>query len=198
MNVPKYYTWCSSTKKYSRLAKGTPIEGFPGIKPSDALGRVYTAHPNNFESFYPRLILHHVDGPTSFHDLRTVNGHICKTFREACNKRDLLEDDNHWKTEAAATESPNKLRYLFAIMMCLCGLSNPKQLSKTHKDSLSEDILHHFQQENPTVEVIYTSTIYNRALLLLEALVISKSNKALKDFGMPSPVSVSNTTNRER
>ena len=50
---------------------------------------------------------------------------------------------------------------------------------------------------NPTVEVIYTSTIYNRAHLLLEELVISISNKALKDFGMPSPVCVSNSTNRE-
>ena len=50
-----------------------------------------------------------MNGPTSFHDLRTVNGHICETFREACNKRDLLEDDNHWNatlTEAAATDSP--------------------------------------------------------------------------------------------
>ena len=200
MNVPKYYTWCPSTKKYSRRAQGTPVEGFPGIKAIDALGRVYTVHPNNFECFCLRLLLHHVDGPTSFQDLRTVNGHICETFREACNKRDLLEDDNHWNatlTEAAATDSPNKLRYLFAIMMCSCGLSNPKHLWETHKDSLSEDILHHIQQDNPTVEVIYTSTIYNRTLLLLEELVISISNKALKDFGMPSPVFVSNSTNRE-
>ena len=157
VNVPKYYTWCPSTKKYSWRAEGTTVEGFPGIKASDALGRVYTVHPNNFECFCLRLLLHHVDGPTTFHDLRTVNGHICETFREACNERDLLEDDNHWNatlTEAAATYSPNKLRYLFAIMMCSCGLSNPKQLWETHKDSLSEDILHHVQQENQTVEVI--------------------------------------------
>ena len=82
-------------------------------------------------------------------------------------------------------------------MMCSCGISNPKQLWETHKDSLSEDIFHHVQQENPTVEVIYTSTIYNRALLLLEKLVLSISSKALKDFGMPSPVCVSNSTNQE-
>ena len=80
-------------------------------------------------------------------------------------------------------------------MMCSCWISNPKQLWETHKDSLSEDILHHVQQENPTVEVIYTSTIYNRALLLLEELVLSISRKALNDFGMLSSVCVSNTTN---
>ena len=141
-----------------------------------------------------------MNGPTSFHDLRTVNGHICETFREAWNKSDLLEDNNRWNvtlTEAAATDSPNKLRYLFAIMMCSCGISNPKQLWETHKDSLSDDILHHVQQENPTVEVIYTRTIYNRALLLLEELVLSISSKASKEFDMPSPVCVSNITNRE-
>ena len=123
----------------------------------------------------------HVDGPTSFHDLRTVNGHICETFREACNKRDLLEDDNHWNatlTEAAATDSPNKLRFLFAIMMCSCGISNLKQLWETHKDSLLEDIFHHVQQDNPTAKGIYTSTIYNRSLLLLE-LVLSISSRPL-------------------
>ena len=81
--------------------------------------------------------------------------------------------------------------------MCSCWISNPKRLWETHKDSLSEDILHHVQQENPTVEVIYTSTIYNRALLLLEELVLSISRKALNDFGMPSSVCVSNTTNQE-
>ena len=96
VNVPKYYTWCPNTKKYSQRSQGTPVEGVPGIKASDALGRVYTVHPNNFECFCLRLLLHSVDGPTSFHDLRTVIGHICETFREACNKRDLLEDDNHW------------------------------------------------------------------------------------------------------
>ena len=51
VNVPKYYTLCPSTKKYSRRAQGTPVEGFSGIKASIALGRVYTVHPNNFERF---------------------------------------------------------------------------------------------------------------------------------------------------
>ncbi|KAI6655400.1 hypothetical protein LOD99_2235 [Oopsacas minuta] len=86
VNVPKYYTWCHSTKRFTRRTQGADVEGFPGIKASDALGRVYTIHPNNFECFCLRMLLDHVHGPTTFDDLRTVDGHICQTYREACNK----------------------------------------------------------------------------------------------------------------
>ncbi|GFW84921.1 hypothetical protein TNCV_682091 [Trichonephila clavipes] len=38
----------------------------------NALGRMSTVHPNNREAFRMRLLLHHVRGPISFEDLKTV------------------------------------------------------------------------------------------------------------------------------
>ena len=200
VNVPKYYIWCHSAKNFSRRIQGTPVDGYPGIKVSDALGRVYTVRPNNFECFCLRLLLHHVHGPTSFQELRSVNGRVCQTFREACNMRSLLEDYSHWDDtliEAAAIDSPIKLRYLFTIIITACGLSNPKKLWETHKDSLSEDFLRQVQQENPFIEVCYTDAIYNRTLVMLEELVLSFSRKTLSDFGIPTPTHESCATNRE-
>ncbi|CAF1448674.1 unnamed protein product [Rotaria sp. Silwood1] len=79
-------------------------------------------------------------GPTSFEALRTVNIQICATFREACQLHGLLEDDQQWDatmSEAAAAQSPARLRNLFAIILAVCGPSNPKQLWESYKESLT-------------------------------------------------------------
>ena len=131
-------------------------------------------------------------GPTSFQHLRTVSGHVYPTYRAACYVLGLLEDDSHWNdtlSEAATTDSSTKLRYLFAIMLATCGLSNPKQLWENHKDSLSEDVHRQVQQKNPTVEINYADDIHNKALILLEDLVLSINGKSLQEFaGAAHPV----------
>jgi len=40
--------------------------------------------------------LHTVPGPTSFNQLKTVNGQCYLTFQSACLALGLLEDDKHW------------------------------------------------------------------------------------------------------
>ncbi|CAF1558848.1 unnamed protein product [Rotaria magnacalcarata] len=108
-DVPKYYTWDASEKVFKRRIQGTAVHGYPNIRETDALGRAYTVHPNNFECFFLRLLLHTVRGPTSFEAIRTVNGQVCATFREACQLNGLLEDDDQWDatmSEAATIQSP--------------------------------------------------------------------------------------------
>ena len=66
------------------------------IYSTNALRRIYTVHPPNDECFYLRLLLVNVPGPTSFQFLRKVDGELCATYREACQRLHLLEDDVHW------------------------------------------------------------------------------------------------------
>jgi len=56
------------------------------IYSTNALGRIYTVHPRNDECFYLRLLLVNVPGPTSFQFLRNVDGELCATYREACQR----------------------------------------------------------------------------------------------------------------
>ena len=58
-----------------------------------SIGRMYFASPNSGERFYLRLLLTVVKGPTSFEDLRTVDGVIYESFKAACVAQGLLEDD---------------------------------------------------------------------------------------------------------
>ena len=141
--VPRYYRWGTSARKWCRRIQGTQVENQPGIKSSETLGRVYTVHLTNFECFCLRLLLHIVRGPTSFDDLRVVDGQRCCTFKEACSRRGLLEDDAHRKEtleQAAVRQSPVKLRNLFAVMIVSCGLGNPMQLLTEQREYLAEDV----------------------------------------------------------
>ncbi|GFU96283.1 ATP-dependent DNA helicase [Trichonephila clavipes] len=129
---------------------------FPGYVTDNALARVYTVHPNNREAFHMRLLLHHVRGPISFEDLKTVivrdeDGDIleikpCSTYTEACQVLGLLEDDSHWyqaMEEAAVSQSPAQLHKILSITgnkLALYGLPEPvhDQPELTSKDVLRE------------------------------------------------------------
>ncbi len=73
----------ASSKSFQRRKQGTPVEGHPNVFASDALGRIYTVHPNNDECYYLRLLLVNVRGPTLLKHLRTVIGQLCATYCEA-------------------------------------------------------------------------------------------------------------------
>ena len=189
-NVPKYYRWDASGKIFKRRVQGSPVDSYPGIYETDALGRVYTVHPNNFECFYLRLLLHTVKGPTSFEALRTVNGQICGTFRDACRLHGLLEDDTQWDatmSEAATAQSPARLRNLFVLILTTCGPSNPKQLWESYKESLTEDIFREARRQNPGMNLNYTPDMFNQVLIILEDKILQLTNKKLEKFDLPTP-----------
>ena len=70
VDVPKYYT--SNNKSWRRRKQGTDVAGFAGVKEAHVLGRVHTINPRQGECFYLRLLLHHIRGPQSFAELKTV------------------------------------------------------------------------------------------------------------------------------
>ena len=188
-DVPKYYTWDASEKVFKRRVQGKTVPGYPTIRATDALGRVYTVHPNNFECFFLRLLLHTIRGPTSYEVLRTVNRRICATFREACQIMGLLEDNAQWNAtmaEAAIVQSPARLRNLFVILLLACGPSNPGQLWDPYKESLTEDILIQARRENPGIVLDYTPDMFNQTLIMLEDRAPGMAGKDLKQLGLPT------------
>jgi len=166
------------------------VEGHPGVWVTQALGRVYTVHLSNSECFYLCMLLHVFRGPTSLTDLKTVNGVMCETYREACDRLGLLESDTHWDSvlaEAMASQLPHRVRHLFAILLITCAVSNPLQLWDKYQKDMSEDILHTLRIQHPGLSLDFSENICNRALQLLEDMRLSMSGKSLQLLGLPSP-----------
>ncbi|GBC16016.2 uncharacterized protein LOC112524872 [Rhizophagus irregularis DAOM 181602=DAOM 197198] len=78
-DFPIRYTWDLSNHTWN-LRKIT----------TEAIGRLYMVQPSEGERYYLRILLTHVKGATSFDDLKTVNGHMCRNFKEACILLGLL------------------------------------------------------------------------------------------------------------
>ena len=183
-DVPHYFTWTNNTWK--RRRQGTYVE--PDIKFHPTLGRVYTVHPQQAECFYLRLLLLKVKGPTSFENLRTVEGRVCQTYREACLNLGLLQDDKQYEyalSEAIMSRTPKSLRLFFAIIIKACEVSKPKELWNKFKDDLAEDFKREAKLRCPEMEIVYNEEIYNAALIDIENQVVSMGAESIAMLGLP-------------
>ncbi|GFR07427.1 ATP-dependent DNA helicase [Trichonephila clavata] len=139
----------------------------------------------------------------SFQYLKPIEGRICSNYKEACQVRSLLENDEHWNVtleEAAIVHSPRML-CVFVVMLQECALSNPNQLWIKHQESLSEDILHQVRIQQRNMDLEFSTEVSNEALIIIEDKVRSLGGSDLKSIGLPQPDRDSSTTDdahRER
>ncbi|XP_074355786.1 uncharacterized protein LOC141695440 [Apium graveolens] len=83
-------------------------------------------------------------GSMSFEDLKTVNGHIHETFKEACAALGLLQNDNQWHEaifENSHTSLPPLLRVMFVNILAYSLISDPFILWEANWQCMSDDIL---------------------------------------------------------
>ena len=148
---------------------------------------VFSRHSQS--CFFLRLLLHHQTGCCSFENLRTVDGNLYHRFREACRALGLLEDDAHWRTameEASADASLHSLRVLFSLLLTSCQLADPLHLWETHKNSMTEGLLHRYRQATRKFDASFTPALYNDALIRIEDIVHEISGDNLTHFGLPT------------
>ena len=155
-----------------------------------SIGRVYTVSPRQGECYYLRLLLHKVCGATSFDDLKKVSGEICPTFREACRRHGLLENDNQYSLaleEAAMSEMPSQVRTLYAIILTTCAPADSLALWDSHRDSMTEDYLHHHRLTLSESDLSFTDDMYNQALNDIQDKVLRMGGQELSTYGLPVP-----------
>nr|KAJ0206492.1 hypothetical protein LSAT_V11C500233160 [Lactuca sativa] len=93
------------------------------------------------------MLLNKVKGPTSFEEIRMVNGEICPSFRDACYALGLLDDDKEYIEaikEASRSRSGYYLRFLFATMLLSHTLSSSDVLSialTSEQQNIFDDIM---------------------------------------------------------
>ena len=158
-------------------------------KQGEAIGRMYQCNPSQGERFYLRLLLSVRQGPTSFEDLRTVEGVVHPTFRAACAAMGLLLDDREWATaleEAAVFASGRRLRTLFTFILHYCTVGDPLKLWEEFKDHLCDDLPHaiaRFASDRPDFD--FPNAHHDYGLFLL-ARELQDHGRLLTDFQLPS------------
>ncbi|CAG8811808.1 15870_t:CDS:1, partial [Dentiscutata erythropus] len=86
LDFSTYYTWTPKHKWAPRQISAI------------MLARLYMVQPLEGEYYYLRCLLTCAKGATSFYNLRTINGHMYVTFKEACFLLDLFQDNAEWDT----------------------------------------------------------------------------------------------------
>jgi hypothetical protein len=107
------------------------------------IGRIYYVHPSLGELYYLRMLLMLVKGARSYADVRTYNGVVHESFKDACAARGLLGDDSEWYCafdDALTWGMGNQLRQLFVTMIIYCGVLDENGFFEKYWTYLAEDI----------------------------------------------------------
>ena len=123
----------------------------------NAIGRMYLANPSEGEKYYLRLLLTQRRGITSFENLRTINGILHETFKQACEAMGLLESDDEWDKlleESSSYQIPTQMRRLFANILMYCSPRNPGELWGKYLFELTTDLVHRVSEEARELERI--------------------------------------------
>ena len=150
---------------------------------------MYFASPSSGEHFYLQTLLTVVKGAKSFDYLKTVDGTICATFKEACFNLGLLGDDKEWidcLEDASTMQTGYVLCTLFATILNECHPSQPLDLWEQFKDHICNDLPWWLEHEYPN-EQFTEDLIFDFGLFLLHQQLL-KFEKTLADFPpMPLP-----------
>ena len=140
INVVDHFVWNKQKRDWAPRKNLTKISG-----------RIHTVSPRDFERHALRILLHHKECPKSFEDLRTVDGVVLPTFKEACIALGLLASDVEWDrclAEAASFSMPGSIRNLFCVILRFCDPTDVKKLWNDYYEHLSHDHQHRLSNDD--------------------------------------------------
>ncbi|XP_071718001.1 uncharacterized protein [Rutidosis leptorrhynchoides] len=171
--IPKDYVWNQDAKIWTRRK----------LRP--CIGRIVYSNSASGERYYLRMLLNIVKGPRSFEEIRTVDGTLHPTFKDACFAHGLLNDDKEWTeaiSEARVWATGSQLRDLFVTMLLFCNVSKPLTLWELNWEALSEDILYKKRKIFNFPDLILTEAQLKNYCLVEIQGILNKNGKSLADF----------------
>ncbi|XP_022015055.1 uncharacterized protein LOC110914573 [Helianthus annuus] len=155
------------------------------------VGRIYFVSPSLGEAYFLRILLTKVRGPRSFEEIRTYDGVVYPTFRDACYARGLLDDDNEYIEcikEASFTGNGNYLRCLFGTLLLSNMLSIPEVVWDKTWEFLSEDILYNMRKDTDIRGLVVSDErIKNITLSKIEKYLLRNGSSLRRFSPMPVP-----------
>lgn len=170
-DIPKLFRWNKKEKQWFRYQRSV-----------STLGRMVHCSPRDPERCYLRVMLCYKKGPKSFEDLRTVDGHVCATFKEAAMRAGYLANDREWDRcldEASAFRMPYQLRQLFATILLFSQPADVRTLWDKYYVELSRDFAHAYRAMVNKDEMVKFHTLKGIHEFLMAG------GMALSDFDLP-------------
>ncbi|XP_035838045.1 uncharacterized protein LOC118485732 [Helianthus annuus] len=179
VQFPNFYVWKLDKRVWEPRQRKT------------AIGRIHSVPPSLGEAYFLRILLNKVRGPTSFDDIKTVNGHVYDTYRDACYTLGLLDDDSEYVEaikEASLSGSASYIRNLFCTMLLSSSLSRPEVVWESSWKYMTDDFLYRLQKyHRVTALSIPEHQLKNYALCEIEKFLL-RNNSSLRRFQtMPFP-----------
>ncbi|XP_071582449.1 uncharacterized protein, partial [Temnothorax nylanderi] len=167
-DIPSHYIYEKKETKWKLRKKGA----------EKIISRLYTVSIKDTERFYLRLLLLHVKGAKCFENMRTVNGVLYETFKDAAIAKNLVEADDLWEKtieEATGSHMPAQLRELFTYI-CIFGTpTDVPTLWNKYKEYMIEDF-------------VYNNVVNPENMALNHIQEILKNNGSSCDnFKLPNP-----------
>ncbi|XP_035834922.1 uncharacterized protein LOC118483334 [Helianthus annuus] len=155
------------------------------------VGRIYFDSPSLGEAYYLRILLTKVKGPRSFEEIRTYEGVVYPTFRDACYARGLLDDDNEYIKcikEAGFTGNGHYLHSLFGTLLLSNTLLRPEVVWEKTWEFLSEDIIYNMRKDSGfSGFVVSDERLKNIMLSKIENYLIRNGSSLHRFSPMPVP-----------
>ncbi|XP_031091157.1 uncharacterized protein LOC115996159 [Ipomoea triloba] len=179
IEMPTKFVWKKDIREWQPRKKGFSV------------GRIFYVPPKSGEIYYLRCLLNIVRGPTSFKDIRTLNGVEYMTFRDACYAHGLLDDDKEYIdaiNEASYWSTAHSMRKLFVVLITSSSIIRAENVWNEVWKHLCEDAQHYQRRILQQPDLVLTDEEKkNFGLIELEKL-LEVQNKSLKDFPtMPIP-----------
>jgi hypothetical protein len=114
-------------------------------KSGRSIGRLSFIPHGNRDLYYLRLLLNVQTGCRSYKDIRTINGSVYDSFREACVALKLLGDDREFINaiiEVALLGSGFSIRRMFADLLMSNSMSDPLKVWEQLWETLCDGILY--------------------------------------------------------
>jgi hypothetical protein len=180
LDFPSKWIWDGPNKRWKRRSLRKKKFGPP-------IGRIYNVHPTTNELFFLRMLLNVVQGATCFEDLGTYHGTLYNTFKEACEARGLVGNDNEWFLlfdEAVQWASSFQLRHLFMTVLLFCNVNNGRKLLDSYSKYMTDDLASQIKQSLGDSDLVIPPEYLYSQLLQELSIMFGKNGYSLSSFGI--------------
>ncbi|XP_035838142.1 uncharacterized protein LOC110883025 [Helianthus annuus] len=155
------------------------------------IGRIHSVSPALGEPYFLRILLNKVKGPRSFEEIRTVDGQLFPTFRDACYAMGFLDDDMEYIEaikEASFTGDGRYIRALFVTLLLSNTLSRPEFVFEQTWKYLGDDILYNRRKETKNRDLVMSDErLKNKTLVEIEKYLIRNWSSLTRWKTIPYP-----------